>query len=492
MTAPAPHRSTRPSRTPRARPTPRCSRRPSATTSTRRSRAFGDREALVDVRAGRAVDVRGVRHRGRPARPRAARRRRRPRATGSASGRRTAPSGSWSSTRPRRSARSWSTSTRPTAPTSSSYVLNQAGIADLVAARVVQDQRLRGDARRGARRAARRCGGVVLIGTRSWDALLARADDGRPPSSWREVQAALDRTTRSTSSTPRAPPASPRARPSATATSSTTATSSASCAATPRPTGSASPCPSTTASAWSWATSRAPPTAPHGHPGAGVRPGRDAAGAARTSAAPRCTACPRCSSPSGRCPTSRPTTCPSVRTGIMAGSPCPAEMMKQAHRRPASTEMTICYGMTETSPVSTQNRTDDTFEQKVGTVGRVGPHLEIKVVDPVTGETLPRGRGGRVLHQGLLGDARLLGAAGQDRRGARRRLDAHRRHRGDGRRRLRRRSPAASRTWSSAAARTSTRARSRSSSTPTPTSSTPRSSASPTRGTARSCAPGSG
>ena len=81
--------------------------------------------------------------------------------------------------------------------------------------------------------------------------------------------------------------------------------------------------------------------------------------------------------------------------------------------------MTICYGMTETSPVSTQNRTDDTFEQKVGTVGRVGPHLEIKIVDPVTGETLPRGHGRRVLHQGLLGDARLLGAARQDGRGDR-------------------------------------------------------------------------
>jgi fatty-acyl-CoA synthase len=62
--------------------------------------------------------------------------------------------------------------------------------------------------------------------------------------------------------------------------------------------------------------------------------------------------------------------------------------------------MTIAYGMTETSPVSTQNRTDDTFEQKVGTVGRVGPHLEIKVVDPVTGETLPRGQAGEFCTKG--------------------------------------------------------------------------------------------
>ncbi|MGN6752992.1 MAG: AMP-binding protein [Intrasporangium sp.] len=80
----------------------------------------------------------------------------------------------------------------------------------------------------------------------------------------------------------------------------------------------------------------------------------------------------------------------SVRTGIMAGSPCPAELMKKLIAAGIE-EMTICYGMTETSPVSTQNRTDDTFEQKTRTVGRVGPHLEIRIVDPATGEVVPRG-----------------------------------------------------------------------------------------------------
>ncbi len=89
----------------------------------------------------------------------------------------------------------------------------------------------------------------------------------------------------------------------------------------------------------------------------------------------------------------------SVRTGIMAGSPCPATMMTKLIET-GITEVTIAYGMTETSPVSTQNRTDDTFEQKVGTVGRVGPHLEIKVVDPVTGETLPRGEAGEFCTKG--------------------------------------------------------------------------------------------
>ena len=88
-----------------------------------------------------------------------------------------------------------------------------------------------------------------------------------------------------------------------------------------------------------------------------------------------------------------------LRTGIMAGSPCPASMMSKLIEA-GVTEMTIAYGMTETSPVSTQNRTDDTFEHKVGTVGRVTPHLEIKVVDPLTGETLPRGQAGEFCTKG--------------------------------------------------------------------------------------------
>jgi len=89
----------------------------------------------------------------------------------------------------------------------------------------------------------------------------------------------------------------------------------------------------------------------------------------------------------------------SVRTGIMAGSPCPASVMTQLIDAGID-EMTICYGMTETSPVSTQTRTDDSFERKVGTVGAVHPHLEIKVVDPVTRETLPRGEAGEFCTKG--------------------------------------------------------------------------------------------
>jgi fatty-acyl-CoA synthase len=89
----------------------------------------------------------------------------------------------------------------------------------------------------------------------------------------------------------------------------------------------------------------------------------------------------------------------SLRTGIMAGSPCPATMMRKLIDAGIE-EMTICYGMTETSPVSTQTRTDDSFERKVGTVGRVMPHLEIKVVDLVSGETLPRGQAGEFCTKG--------------------------------------------------------------------------------------------
>ena len=88
-----------------------------------------------------------------------------------------------------------------------------------------------------------------------------------------------------------------------------------------------------------------------------------------------------------------------LRTGIMAGSPCPAEMMRKVIDA-GITDMTICYGMTETSPVSTQTAPEDPFEAKVGTVGRVGPHLEIKVVDPATGETLPRGEAGEFCTRG--------------------------------------------------------------------------------------------
>jgi fatty-acyl-CoA synthase len=90
----------------------------------------------------------------------------------------------------------------------------------------------------------------------------------------------------------------------------------------------------------------------------------------------------------------------SLRTGIMAGSPCPVEVMKQAIERMGMAEVTIAYGMTETSPVSTQTRADDSLDRRVSTVGRVLPHLEVKVVDPETGLTAPRGTPGEFCTRG--------------------------------------------------------------------------------------------
>jgi fatty-acyl-CoA synthase len=90
----------------------------------------------------------------------------------------------------------------------------------------------------------------------------------------------------------------------------------------------------------------------------------------------------------------------SLRTGIMAGSPCPVEVMKKVQKDMHMPEVTICYGMTETSPVSTQSRTDDPLEKRVSTVGQVHPHVEIKIVDPTTGRIVPRGTPGELCTRG--------------------------------------------------------------------------------------------
>ena len=90
----------------------------------------------------------------------------------------------------------------------------------------------------------------------------------------------------------------------------------------------------------------------------------------------------------------------SLRTGIMAGSPCPIEVMKKVVDRMHMAEVAICYGMTETSPVSTQTRVDDPLERRVGTVGRAGPHVEIKVINPETGLVVERGQPGELCTRG--------------------------------------------------------------------------------------------
>ena len=89
----------------------------------------------------------------------------------------------------------------------------------------------------------------------------------------------------------------------------------------------------------------------------------------------------------------------SLRTGIMAGSPCPTEVMKQVVERMHMEQVTICYGMTETSPVSTQTAMDDPLDKRVGTVGRVHPHIEVKIVDEA-GRIVPPGAVGELCTRG--------------------------------------------------------------------------------------------
>jgi fatty-acyl-CoA synthase len=90
----------------------------------------------------------------------------------------------------------------------------------------------------------------------------------------------------------------------------------------------------------------------------------------------------------------------SLRTGIMAGSPCPVEVMKRVVSEMHMDVVTIASGMTETSPVSAQTRADEELERRVSTVGRVHPHVEVKVIDPETGRVLPRGTPGEMCTRG--------------------------------------------------------------------------------------------
>ena len=163
----------------------------------------------------------------------------------------------------------------------------------------------------------------------------------------------------------------------------------------------------------------------------------------------------------------------SLRTGIMAGSPCPIEVMKRVSAQMGIDEMSIAFGMTETSPVTTQVRCDDTLENRCGTVGQALPHVEVKVIDPVPA-AVTRGEPGEFCARGYGGHARLL----ERPRAHGRAIDGNAGCTPVTWRRWTSRatceSSAAARTWSSAAARTSTRARSRSSSTPTRRSPTSR------------------
>jgi fatty-acyl-CoA synthase len=91
-----------------------------------------------------------------------------------------------------------------------------------------------------------------------------------------------------------------------------------------------------------------------------------------------------------------------LRTGIMAGAPCPVEVMRQVIERMHARDITIGYGMTETAPISFQSCPGDPLEQRVSTVGAVHPHVECKIIDPATGEILPRGQVGELCTRGYL------------------------------------------------------------------------------------------
>ena len=90
----------------------------------------------------------------------------------------------------------------------------------------------------------------------------------------------------------------------------------------------------------------------------------------------------------------------SLRTGIMAGAPCPIDTMHKVQSLMNMTEICVCYGMTETSPVSTESCTDDPLELRVTTVGTVHPHVEIKIIDPESGAIVPRGTAGELCTRG--------------------------------------------------------------------------------------------
>ncbi len=305
----------------------------------------------------RAADLRRVRRRGSTGWRAACSRSGSRRATASASGARTTPSGCWCSTPPRKigvilvninpAYRTHEVRVRAAAvglpdaasPPPSSRRRDYRAMVDEVrptapgprARRLPRHRRLGRPARRGP--------------TRSRSTQL-----GRP------CRRSCRSTTRSTSSTRAARPASRRARRSATTTSSTTASSSARAAVyTDRRPGVHPGALLPLLRDGAGQPRRAPRTAPRSW---SRRPAFDAAADApsgrRTSAAPACTACRRCSSPSSAIPTSSASTCRRLRTGIMAGSPCPVEVMKQCINEMHMDEVTICYGMTETSPVSTQ------------------------------------------------------------------------------------------------------------------------------------------
>ena len=339
-------------------------------------------------------------------------------------------------------------STPRTAAPELRHALRKAGVGVLVMARGFRGSRLRGDARRGPPRLPgparddRPRGRLGRVPRR-------RASASATPS-WPRARRRCGPATRSTSSSPRARPALPKG---ATLSHRNILNNghfigrrAALHRARPRVRPGAR---STTASGWCCGSlACATRGACMVVPGECVRAARPCSGGRRRSAARRSTACRRCSSPSSSEPGFADFDLSSLRTGIMAGAPCPVERHDAGAHAHAHGRGDDRLRHDRDLAASRRRQPSTTrVEKRVETVGRVHPHVEVKIVDPATGATVPRGTPGEQCTRGY---SVMLGYWDDEEatraRDRRRRLDAHRRPRGDGRRRLRAASSGGSRT----------------------------------------------
>ena len=263
-------------------------------------------------------------------------------------------------------------------------MLRQSGVLAARARPRLQGRRLRRDARRAPTRPG--CASRFVLGAALGGVPGARATTSTRRRS-RRARRRWTSTSRSTSSTRRARPASRRARRSRTTTSSTTASSSARSLGYTEADRVCIPVPFYHCFGMVLGNLA---VVTHGacvvDPVRGVRPARRRSRRSRPSAARRSTACRRCSSPSS--PIRRSPSCDLSHAAHRRSWPARRARSRSCaacRARCTCREVTICYGMTETSPVSTQTRRDDPLDAQVGTVGRVHPHVEVKIVDPATG-----------------------------------------------------------------------------------------------------------
>ena len=218
------------------------------------------------------------------------------------------------------------------------------------------------------------------------------------PAGW-TFRAHSIRTTPSISSSPAARPGRPKGRRSPISTSSTMRATRRRPWRSPPRIVCAFRCRSIIASAWCWACSPAQRSAPAWSSPARVSMLRRRSRRWRATNARLCTASRRCSSPSSSMPNFANYDTSTLRTGIMAGAPCPIDTMRAVIDRMHMREVTIGYGMTETSPLSFQSRTDDPLDRRVSTVGRILPHVEVKIVD-ANGKVAPLGESGELCTRG--------------------------------------------------------------------------------------------